>query len=59
MCELVKGSKISVTLLRIFLKLWDNEEETISRIVTESFFPRAPGVKTGKDFAANLSMDPR
>ena len=41
----------------IFLKIWENEEETILRIVTELFFrkknfPWAPGVKTG-DFGSD------
>ena len=50
-CQCVSVWKISVTVPRIFLKLWENEEETISRIVTEPFFrkifPGAPGVKRG------------
>ena len=37
---LVSLSKISVTVPTIFLKLWENEEETISRIVTEPFFAK-------------------
>ena len=54
MSQLVKDqrSKISVTVPTIFLKLWENGEETILSIVTEPFFrkknfPWAPGVKTG------------
>ena len=53
----VSLSKISVTVPRIFLKLWENEEETISRIVTEPFFPGAPGVKTG-DFLGQIVDEP-
>jgi hypothetical protein len=43
-------SKISVTVPTIFLKLWENEEETILRIVTEPFFRKKtfPGLQGSK-----------
>ena len=49
-------------LPRIFLKLWENDEETILRTVTEPFFlkiffPGAPGVKTG-DFLGQIVDEP-
>ena len=50
------------TVPTIFLKLWESEEETILRIVTEPFFakknfPWAPGVKTG-DFLGQIVDEP-